>query len=374
MTRFQFALATSADDSDLRYVLSRTPMGGRFRIAFAREPSYFDAAAVDGKIVQVGICRDSVSNRVVGMGSRAVSLRYVNEQQRPVGYLSGLRLLPEYRGQGRLLARGYQFLKELHQDQTTEFYLTTIADQNVAAIQLLTSRRGGLPVYHPHGRFCTLALRPRRVASNGSCNDDKVHCRAGTLSDRNMLLEFWNRQGKLRQFFPVYKSSDLFEAKGGLLKGLRPQDVALAYRGQELVGTLAAWNQRSFKQTIIEGYTLWLAFARPLYNVCAQMMRWPVLPMAGSTLNCAYAAVPVIGSDDAGVFRSLLKWQLNRSAALGLQSLLVGLHEDDPLMPVAREFSRVEYITRLYIVYWPDDMPDLASLTGRVPYLELGSL
>jgi hypothetical protein len=154
MSRFEFTLATPADDEDLRRVLSLTPMEGRIRVAFAREPSYFAAASVDGNQLQVGVCRDKATGHVVGMGSRSVSRRYVNGRPQPVGYLSGLRLLPEYRGQGGLLARGYKFLRQLHADNAARFYLTTISEDNEPAQRGL-KRSGGpadlsalRPVYH----------------------------------------------------------------------------------------------------------------------------------------------------------------------------------------------------------------------------------
>jgi hypothetical protein len=372
MSRFEFMLATTADDGDLRRVLSSTPMSGRIRVAFAREPSYFAAAEVDGKTVQVGICRDTTIGRVVGMGSRAVSPRYVNGQPQPVGYLSGLRLLPQYRGQGRLLARGYQFLRQLHADNATNFYLTTIADDNEAAIRLLTSGRGGLPIYQPWGRYVTMVMNTKRNR-RGRVSNDALDCRTATTADGAMILKFLRAHGPTRQFFPDYEESDLF-TDAGLLKGLRPDDITLAFLNDELVGTLAAWDQRGFKQTFVCGYAGWLRFARPLYNACAWLARRPLLPQCGAMIDADVGAIPVVRGDDFGVFTMLLERQLDRLATRGTCRLLFGLHENDPLLSVARRYTSREYVTRLYIVTWPDGCEAIGELKGRVPYLELGCL
>jgi hypothetical protein len=372
MSRFEFMLATNADDGDLRRVLSSTPMAGRIRVAFAREPSYFDATAVNGKNVQVGVCRDITTGRVVGMGSRAVSPRYVNGQPQPVGYLSGLRLLPQYRGQGRLLARGYQFLRQLHSDNSTRFYLTTIADDNDAAIRLLTSGRAGLPTYQPWGRYVTMVVNTKRTRGDRSSNGD-LHCRAATTADCSIILEFLHAHGPARQFFPAYNNGDLFTG-AGLLKGLRPDDILLAFRNDELTGTLAAWDQREFKQTFVCGYAGWLRFARPLYNACAWLARRPLLPQCGAMIDADVGAIPVVRGDDFGVFTMLLERQLDRLASRGTCRLLFGLHENDPLLSVARRYTSREYVTRLYIVTWPDGCEAIRELKGRVPYLELGCL
>jgi hypothetical protein len=373
MSRFAFELATPADDAALRGLLAATPMDGHVSIAFAREPSYFAAAAVEGRSVQVGVARDREAGRLVGMGSRSVNRRFVNGEQLPVGYLSGLRLLPEFRGQASLLARGYRFLRQLHEDQAAPYYLTTIAADNEVARNVLTSGRAGLPIYHPCGDYCTLTVSTSRFYINGTPHRVATQIRPANEPDRNAILKFLNDNGPARNFFPSYESGDLFTT-GGLLCGLAPDRILLAFQGNEIVGTLGCWDQRAFKQIIVHGYRAWLRAARPLHNAWAILRNRPTLPAAGSALNTSIAAIPIIRHNDRDVFRQLLTTLLRRMAVQKIPTLLLGLHESDPLLPVARPFSGREYRTKLYIVYWPNERPDLDLLSRRVPYLELGAL
>src|SRR5262249_41757376 len=126
-------LATREDDAELRAILAATPMPGRIAVSFRREPGFFDAAVVDGPFHQVVASQDKNTGRIIGFGCRSVRDRYVNGRPMPVGYLSGLRALPEYRGLG-LLARGYAFFRELHRDGKAPVYLTTIAEDNEVAL------------------------------------------------------------------------------------------------------------------------------------------------------------------------------------------------------------------------------------------------
>jgi hypothetical protein len=373
MSRFVFELATPADDEPLRDLLAATPMEGSISVAFARQPSYFAAAEVDGTMVQVGIARDRDSGRIIGMGSRATSLRYVNGQPVCVGYLSGLRLRQAYRGQAGLLARGYRFLHQLHEDRRAKYYLTTIAEDNNVAMRLLTSGRAGLPVYHPWGSFHTFAIAAGRVAINGAVRHRPVDIQPACASDRDAIVRFLNEHGPSRQFFPVYEAIDLFSGRG-LLRGLSCDDLLLARRNGEIVGTLGCWNQRGFKQVIIHGYHGWLRAMRPVYNTWATIRGRPTLPGAGSILPLNLTAIPVVRADDPDVFRQLLNATLCRMAKHGEPLLLIAFHEADPLFPIARQDAGREYGTKLYIVYWPDDVPDLEALKQRVPYLELGGL
>src|SRR5262245_20992347 len=78
VVRFEFQLAMHEEDAQLRAILAATPMPGRIAVSFRREPSFFDAAVVDGAFHQVVICRDRQEGRIVGFGCRSVRDRFVN--------------------------------------------------------------------------------------------------------------------------------------------------------------------------------------------------------------------------------------------------------------------------------------------------------
>src|SRR5438128_3099365 len=257
MSRYRMELATSADDADLRRILAQTPMDGTISVCFRREPSYFAGAAVDGPFRQVVACRDTATGRLVGFGCRAVRERYVNGRPEPIGYLSNLRLLAEHRNRG-LIARGYAYFRQLHADGWTALYLTTIAEGNRAALTILTSGRAGLPGYHYAGKFHTAAIPVRRRANTAS-----VEIRAATADDLPAILEFLEREGPRRQFFPRYQPQDFFTPDGSL-QGLRPADLLLAWQDRRLVGTLGGWDQHAYRQTEVCGYHGVLRWLRPV--------------------------------------------------------------------------------------------------------------
>jgi hypothetical protein len=365
MSRYRFELATPADDADLRRILAETPMPGRIAVSFRREPSYFDAAVVDGTFRQVVTARDCEAGRLVGFGSRTVQERYVNGRPEPVGYLSSLRLLPAHRNRG-LVARGYAYFRRLHADGRTGLYLTTIAEGNALALDLLTSGRAGLPKYHFAGRYHTVALPPGgRGRKNGSAS---VTIRSAERADLPAILSFLEQEGPRRQFFPCYQGEDFFTS-GGAFRGLRPGDLLLACRNGELVGTLAVWDQHDFRQTVVHSYGSPLHWVRPLYNCWARLRGLPRLPAPGEPFRYRTAALPVVAGDDGEVFRALVE-----RATAGSTPLLIGLHEDDPLLDELRRYRATWYTTRLYLVCWDDGEELRAKLDGRVPYLELGSL
>ncbi len=372
MSRYRLELATVADDEDLRRVLAATPMDGRIQVAFQREPSYFDAASVDGAFRQTIACRETASGRIVGFGSRSVMERYVNGVPRPIGYLSALRVLEQHRNRG-LVARGYAYFRRLHTaDHRTPLYLTTIAEGNEAALALLTRARAGLPAYHDAGLFYTVAIpikrryRARRSTWGGTI-------RPAAASHVPLILEFLSEHGPARQFFPCYRAVDLFSEQG-ILKSLQPENVLLAFVGDRLTGMLGSWDQLSFRQSVVHGYAGALRYARPFYNAWAWARGFPGLPAVGTPFRYLTGALPVVADHRTVVFRALLDELLCRAARMPYEYLLVGLHESDPLLGELQSYGGTEYRTRLFLVCWEDGEPLRKSLDGRPPYLELGCL
>lgn len=377
MSRYRFELAGPADDSQLQAILAATPMPGPLRLCFLRRPSYFQAAVVEGRFRQVVAARDLDTGGLVGFGSRAVSPRFINGQPASAGYLSSLRLLPEHRG-GTLIARGYAFFRRLHADQRAELYVTTVAAGNQQALATIASGRGGLPAYHPWGKYHTLALSLGRRSSPGrGKRRDSVppplDIRPATPDELDELLEFLRRAGSRRQFFGQYQADDFLSA-GGMFRGLEWGNLLLARRRGRLVGCLGGWDQSGFRQTVVDSYGWPLRWLRGPYNLAMRCLGGPRLPRPGEELRCWLAALPVVEDDQPDVFARLLATLRGHLGRQGGQTLLLGLHERDPLLPAARRVAKFEYTTLLFVVCWPDGDMSRQRLDQRPPYLELGQL
>jgi hypothetical protein len=341
---------------------------GQVRITLRREPSYFAAARVDGPFHQVIVARDTADGSIAAMGSRSVRLRMVNGRPTPVGYLSNLRVLPEYRGR-TILARGYAYFKELDGDGAAQFYLTTISETNEPAIASLTARRAGLPGYHYLGKYHSVAVpltRPRRQVRR----DGDVQVRTANTDDRPLLLDVVRRAGEQYQCFPNYDADDLF-CDTGTFTGMQGDDVLIATRRGQPVGLLGCWNQARFRQTVVEDYGAPLRYLRPWYNLLARLRGTPRLPPPGSPLRCLVAALPLAVDQDSSVVAALIQEAQHRYASCGQDVLLVGMYESDPSLCVVQQFAAFSYVTNVYLVTWQDQLPEL----GAAPlYLELGCL
>jgi hypothetical protein len=368
--RFRFGLATPEDNRELLQFSLDAAMPGAIRFSFDRTPDYLAALCVEGRHFEVLVCRESQTKRLVATGHRSIKPTFVDGEAAALGYLSGLRVDPTARS-GQLLARGYAFLRALHACGPARFYLTTVMEENRRAKEVLLSGRLGLPTYYDLGRFCCVAAS--LAGHNRVCSNSDVCVRPATAADGPAVVQFLNREGHSRQFFPEYRLED-FGQPSGLLACLEWKDVFLAVRGNDLVGVLAAWDQRALRRWRVTGYAPWLRFLRGPLNLVAGLRGMPRLPRPDCTLDYFVLSLICIRQNDCGVFHALLE-NILREKWIQYAFFLAGLHERDPLLSALLARPHVPLPSRLYAVAWEDGAKAVQKLDRqRVPYLELGAL
>ena len=362
-----FESATAEHDGALRRLIADNPMEGEVTLAFEREPSYFLASAVQAPFHQVVVGRDAATGRLVGVGTRAVRPGFVNGEPAPVGYLADLRLDPRYRGR-TVVGRAYRHLADLHRDGRARLYFTMIAEGNRLALSTIASGRGGLPPYRDLGRFLSPAVNLRRRKPPVAWDGEVVRGRAEMLGE---IVACLRRNHARRQLAPAYVEADFGSP---WLRGLRVEDVYVARRAGAVVGVVAAWDQREFKQTVVRAYGRKLALFRPAYNLAARLGGFPRYPPAGEALRSFYASLVAVDGDELTVFRALLRALYNDHVGSAHHYFVIGLHERDPLVAALADYTLTPFAGRLFVVHFEDGEPDFRALDGRVPYVELAML
>ncbi|MBN2120778.1 MAG: hypothetical protein JW734_06975 [Candidatus Omnitrophica bacterium] len=370
MSRFVFEIAKKADNKALQEILLNSPMQGRIRMVFQRQPDFFQASMVGNAFSQTLVVRDMYKEKVVGLGSRSIRRLYVNGVVSDVGYLSDLRIGRSYR-KGTLLARGYKHLLQLHNDKKTPIYLSTIAGDNTNALKTLTSRRGNLPVYYYFGHYYSVAIGAFRKKNSLGSGSVKIIRGSHELIDG--IVDCLHRNGAKKQFYPFYSKED-FILKKSIVKGFCIEDFFVAIKDGKIVGVAGKWDQRSLRQVMILGYNGPMRIFKPIFNFAAKIMGFAPLPDKGQMMNSFFLSFIAIDNNDIDIFRLLLRAAYNFCLEAKYSYFVVGLHSRDPLLAALRGYYCIKYTTDLYIVCWPDGESAFSQLDNRTPYLEVGTL
>jgi hypothetical protein len=370
MSRLSFELAAPDDDADLRRLLRENPIAGSISLSFEREPCYFDAAVVEGPFHQTIVARESDSGHVIAFGNRSVRPLFVNGQVQDIGYMSQLRVNPKY-GKGLYLARGlaggFQKYHELHQDGRAPFYLMSVIEDNLAARRLLTS---GLPEY-PHAReyvrMFTYAIYPLRRKRELPLPASMRIVR-GAEEHATAIVDCINRNNARKQFAPHWTCDSLF------FSNLSPADFFLAFDGDHLVGCLACWDQGSFKQTVVRGYSGPLKRWRKLLNAFSRFGVAPYLPEPNTPLRYSHASHIAVDDDDQVVFEALLRAIYNYNHEQKYDYFMLGLAESHPFRTTVETYHPLTYNSQIYLVDWNDAGELLENIDQRIPGLEIAVL
>ncbi|HNT74162.1 MAG TPA: hypothetical protein PKH77_03975 [Anaerolineae bacterium] len=375
MLNYTFSLATLEDDANLRRLLARNAMPGDITVTFEREPGYFLGCGTMGRFWQVAIAREEQSGNIAGILCRAAHPHFVNGQSEELGYIGQLRVDHRYRGTW-LLSQGLAFVHELHQDGRVRAYFAAISDENrVARGVLVEHPRPGFPALRELAAIVTLgiilrkSLSPFRVPRAAKLN---LVIRRGSPEQLPAIVAFLQREGARKQLFPVYTEAD-FTTRDTTL-GFSVEDFIVACRGDTIVGVVGLWDQSGYKQSVVQGYAPGLRRIRPFYNVGAKLVGAQPLPAVGEHIHSAYASFICMQDNDPALFRPLLKAVCDLAAARGYAYLMLGLADQDPLLPVALAYPHITYHSRLYTVAWDDAADFHAQLDGRIPYIEIAAL
>jgi hypothetical protein len=359
-------LAGPADDAGIRSLMRRQTMPGRIRMAYAREPQFSLGCAVTGDAYQIVVARSEADGEIVGVACRSVRHVFLNGREVRIGYLGQLRVDERFRGRW-LIARGFSLLREMHRDDPVPAYLASIVEGNDEAVGVLVAkRRRSFPAFRAIADYRTLAIR---IGRSRQRTNDRPSTRSGgekiapaAAGELGELAKFLRTHGARRHLASVWTEESLRAMHGF---GLRADDILIARRHGAIVGVMALWDQSTYKQSIVRGYSGWL---RALGLILPRVG----LPRVGDEVRSAYASLVCIDGDDPRVFGRLLHGIHDMARERGLAWLLIGLDARDPLLPAARAWPHVAYPSRLYLGSW--SAANHGELDERLVYVDIATL
>ena len=268
-----------------------------------------------------------------------------------------------------LLARGYAFLHDLHVADHLPLYFSIILGGNEEAVANITTARAGLPIYESRGRILTPAIHLDRRKPEQPCAG--VTVRKATASVMPQVFEFLNRENASKQLAPSYRDETVGSPA---LPGLTPEDFYIAYRGEHIVGCIAAWDQSGFRQTHVESYSGSLRAVRPFYNIAARISSLHALPAPGEKVPYLYLSMIAAEDNRKDIFAALLRTVYRDQRGRGYHFLIAGLHEQDPLSQVLDDYRNIDAGGTLYLIYYPEDAAYVSKLDGRTFYVDMATV
>ena len=243
----------------------------------------------------------------------------------------------------------------------------SVIEDNLPARKLLTSGLPEYPTAREYTRMFTYAIYPVRQKRELPLPASMRIVRGGDNYATD-IVDCLNRNNTRKQLAPHWTCNSLF------LSNLSPSDFFLVLDQDRVIGCLACWDQNSFKQTVVRGYSGSLARWRKVINVFSRYIGVPYLPEPNTPLKYSYASHLAVDDDDPVLFKSLLRAMYNHTLEQVYSYFMIGLAESNPFRKIVESYRPLTYISQIYLVNWDadDDLP--SKLDQRVPGLEIAVL
>lgn len=346
--RFIFRDAGPADDGLLRQILRATPLPGWVTLCYEREPEYVSGCAVEGDTRTV--LASTPEGVPVGFFSRAVRPAWIGGRPTRLGYLGQLRLLPEWRRRSRAVLHGFQVCRQLLEDgrQDTPYYLTSILEDNLPARRLLTSGIQGLPSYLPLGGYLSLVAATAQPWSRRRPTAPHV-LRPATDSDLPLLAALLQASGRGYALHPWWDVTSLDALRP---VGWHPRDCLLLLNGERPVACGAVWDQRCVRQWRVAAYAPPLAGLRAVASTALGLAGYPRLPPPGRLLEQGFISHLAVLPGEEPALPILVAALLRLARQRRLGSVVLGLSDGHPWLPLLNGLRALRYRSRLYLVHW----------------------
>lgn len=319
--------AAEADDNDALVALAAAcPMAGDITMCVERAPDFFALSQLEGSACRVGVAEED--GRVIGCALASERRAFVDGHAIPTAYAGDLKVHPTNRG-GPAADALVEFMRgacrELGGDDVP--ILATVLAGN-ATVERRTAGVRGMPHLT---QVATLDVHAVPFLWDRSTTVSGVRVADARDADLAEMGELCARIGPTRQFAPQLDA----DALAGWLRrapGLDISDYLVARRADgRMAGFVGFWQQASFKQLRVLGYSPRLAIARGVVNAVAPLVGGATLPAAGHLLSSVAALHLHVRADEPEVLRAILLHAYRKLRGTGATCFTIALDRRDPL-------------------------------------------
>lgn len=338
MRGFSIELASAADAAGLQAIYECDQgFSGPLAVKYTRGADPYTSLAAEGDQVVIPVVREQASQQLVGMGACVIRQAWVNGEKTTVGYLTGLKALPEFRGWVRLIPQVYAFLRQ-HTPQVACYYTTILASNNLAR-KMLEKPRRNMPEYRFVADYVTHCFTAQGARPRLS---------PGSLAELAEQQARWNLSSV------------------GLPPGLGDEAIRVL---RDPAGSPLAWcavldtPAKSYRITGYQGGYRWVA------KLPVHWLGYPRMPKVGQQVKqLSVAALGGVG-DDPGLITTLLRGVANEFS--NRDFIMVGFAGEHPYAAGISRLRGISYSSRLYTVHFDEYC---SGLDGGTIGLDVGLL
>lgn len=328
--RYTLRLAEHDDAAGIKKVFESGEFPGGISIQFLRGEDPFTSLQNDGDKAIVLIIVDTITNEIIAVGACIIRKAYVNGGIKNVGYLTGLKVLPQYHRKVSIIPKAYEFLYQVTKDDI-DLYYTTILTDNIPAQKLLEKKRKNMPEYKYIGNYTVYCMGTGKKRNN-------LDIECGNIKD---LDEFYSKCLPNNNLSPINRN----------LFGLQNSDFYTLRQDGEIIIACAVWNQQDYKQYLLKSYS---GVYKAISKLPTRYLGYPPFPKSNRLIN--YASISLLSCNrdvDHKIVQEFVEKVIEKSTDYDL--IFLGMFEDCKYNIIFNKIKHVKYKSRLYEVKWNEE-------------------
>jgi hypothetical protein len=318
------------DGIEMLEIIESESSSGSIELIYTRRPNAFESYKKESKESRIGIIRDK-KGKIVFQAACIPGCYHVDGKSVLAGYVGGIRKRNDYNG-----VINWKDVVRFVEKQGSNIYLCSFLSGNEASEKMFIKKRGFIPELVPLCNYTTYIINPKIFKEN---LPEGLTFRSIKKDDIDNVHEFLKREMMKYNFSPVINNiADFY--------GLNPDDCYVLEKRGEILAFGALWNQRGFKQYIVEGYSKTLKMIQK-FSFISCILGYIEMPEEGKELD--FPILSFFYSKDGNMeYYNLFLNQIAQAVRKKYKMFVIGICDDDPADSIYKKIRTINFKSKIY--------------------------
>lgn len=330
--------AVKEDGIEMLEIIESETSKGDIELIYTRRTNAFESYKKENKDSKIAIIRDK-NGKIAFQAACIPGCYYVNGKKVSAGYVGGIRKRNDYNG-----VINWKDVVHFVEKQDLGFYLCSFLSGNEAAEKMFYKKRSFFPELMPLCDYTTYIMNPKiftKVCPEG------LTFRSIKSDDLYNVHEFLRIEMMKYNFSTVINNITDFY-------GLSIDDCYVLEKRGEILAFGALWNQKGFKQYIVEGYSKTLKTIQK-FSFVSKFFGYIEIPEEGKELD--FPMLSFFYSKDGNMeYYSCFLNQIARIIKKSYKMFVIGISSDDPADLLYKKIRSINFKSKIYCADFKDEL------------------
>jgi len=326
-------LAEEKDGEKILEILENSPAKGNIELLYTRRPNAYQSYKKEDKDSTVLVIKEN--EEIIATAAGIPRDVYIGGVPKKISYLCGLKKDKDYQGN---VNWGKIFIKSLVKPDIDAYFCSIVTENKEAQKLFEKKRKRTLNMEYLQG-YTTYILTPYFKFKID--NPEKYSFNQANKKDEKEILEFLNKEGRKKDFFPIFKSLDQFS-------NLSINDFYILRKDNEIVSVAALWKQFGYRQYVVKKYNGIMKFAK-IFNPVLKGLGYIKLPKENETIKFPMLSFFISKDDNEEYYKVFLN-NINPVIKEKYGMFVIGTIQSSYMNNIYKNLRNIHFDTRIYSI------------------------